>query len=41
MTQSTDSPPTSFDLNAYLGDRQQRVEAALDASVTLAYPDTI
>ena len=41
MTQSTDSPPTSFDLQTYLGDRQQRVEAALDGSVAKAYPDTI
>lgn len=41
MTQSTDSPPTSFDLKTYLGDRQQQVEAALDGSVAKAYPDTI
>jgi geranylgeranyl diphosphate synthase, type II len=35
------STPTAFDLAAYLTDRQPRVEAALDASIRPAYPDTI
>lgn len=38
MTSSTD---TTFDLKAYLRDRQQRVEAALDASIAHGYPETI
>jgi geranylgeranyl diphosphate synthase, type II len=33
--------PTAFDLAAYLTDRQPRVEAALDAAIRPAYPDTI
>lgn len=41
MTHSTDSPPTTFDIKRYLGDRQQRVEAALDAALAVAYPETI
>lgn len=41
MTQSTDSPPSPFNLKTYLGDRQPRIDAALDAAVTLAYPETI
>jgi geranylgeranyl diphosphate synthase type II len=41
MTSSSDPTSTPFDLKAYLRDRQQRVEAALDASLTVAYPDTI
>jgi len=40
MTHSTDTS-TPFDLKAYLRDRQQRVEAALDASVAVIYPETI
>ncbi|NEQ43996.1 MAG: polyprenyl synthetase family protein [Leptolyngbya sp. SIOISBB] len=38
MTSSTD---TTFDLKPYLRDRQQRVEAALDASLSEGYPETI
>lgn len=38
MTSSTD---TTFDLKTYLRDRQQRVEAALDASLSEGYPETI
>lgn len=38
MTSSTD---TTFDLKAYLRDRQQRVEAALDDSIASGYPETI
>ncbi len=38
---STDTLPQSFDLKTYLSDRQKRVEAALDASLPLAYPETI
>jgi geranylgeranyl diphosphate synthase type II len=38
MTSSTE---TTFDLKAYLRDRQQRVEAALDASIDPGYPETI
>ncbi|MEM6836755.1 MAG: geranylgeranyl diphosphate synthase CrtE [Cyanobacteria bacterium P01_C01_bin.120] len=38
MTSSTD---TTFDLKAYLRDRQQRVEAALDAAISEAYPESI
>ena len=43
MTSNQDliSTPTAFDLAAYLTDRQPRVEAALDASIRPAYPDTI
>jgi geranylgeranyl diphosphate synthase, type II len=35
------SPPTAFDLVAYLTDRQPRIEAALDAAVRPGYPDKI
>ncbi len=35
------SSTTTFDLKAYLSDRQPLVEAALDAAVRPAYPDTI
>ncbi|MGD1941314.1 MAG: geranylgeranyl diphosphate synthase CrtE [Leptolyngbyaceae cyanobacterium] len=38
MTSSID---TTFDLKAYLRDRQQQVEAALDASLQGQYPETI
>ncbi|MEL6398835.1 MAG: geranylgeranyl diphosphate synthase CrtE [Cyanobacteria bacterium J06626_4] len=38
MTSSTD---TTFDLKAYLRDRQQQVEVALDASLQGQYPETI
>lgn len=38
MTPSTD---TSFDLKAYLRDRQQRVESALDTALESGYPETI
>ncbi|WP_310415867.1 geranylgeranyl diphosphate synthase CrtE [Chamaesiphon sp. OTE_8_metabat_110] len=43
MTSNQDliATPTAFDLAAYLTDRQPRVEAALDASIRPAYPDTI
>ncbi|MBF2036593.1 MAG: polyprenyl synthetase family protein [Leptolyngbyaceae cyanobacterium T60_A2020_046] len=41
MTHSTDSPPASFDLKTYLSDRKLRVEAALDASLPVKYPETI
>lgn len=37
----TDSIATKFDLAAYLTERQPRVEAALDAAILPAYPDTI
>ncbi len=35
------SPPTAFDLVAYLTDRQPRIEAALDGAVRPGYPDKI
>jgi len=38
MTSPTD---TTFDLKTYLRDRQQRVEAALDASIQEGYPEKI
>jgi len=38
MTSPTD---TTFDLKTYLRDRQQRVEAALDASVPAGYPEKL
>ena len=43
MTSNQDliSIPTAFDLVAYLTDRQPKVEAALDAAIRPAYPDTI
>jgi geranylgeranyl diphosphate synthase, type II len=43
MTSNQDliSIPTAFDLAAYLADRQPQVEAALDAAIRPAYPDTI
>ena len=37
----TDVPIAAFDLSAYLTERQPRVEAALDAAIPPAYPDTI
>jgi geranylgeranyl diphosphate synthase type II len=37
----TDAPLTEFDLVAYLAERQPSVEAALDAAIRPAYPDTI
>ncbi|NER79106.1 MAG: polyprenyl synthetase family protein [Leptolyngbya sp. SIO1D8] len=40
-THSTDTTSTSFDLMAYLRDRKQHVEAALDAAVKVIYPETI
>ncbi len=33
--------PVSFDLKAYLGKQQQAVEAALEASIAVVYPETI
>ena len=41
MIHSTDTTFTSFDLTAYLRDRKQRVEEALDASLEVIYPETI
>jgi geranylgeranyl diphosphate synthase, type II len=42
MTSTQDlTSTTPFDLAAYLADRQPRVEAALDAAIRPAYPDTI
>ncbi|MEL6383375.1 MAG: geranylgeranyl diphosphate synthase CrtE [Cyanobacteria bacterium J06626_18] len=41
MTHSTDTPSAPFDLKTYLRDRKQQVEAALDASLQMAYPETI
>lgn len=41
MTQSTDTTPAPFDLKVYLRDRKQLVEAALDASLEVVYPETI
>ncbi|WP_204140228.1 geranylgeranyl diphosphate synthase CrtE [Halomicronema sp. CCY15110] len=38
MTSSTEM---TFDLKTYLRDRQQRVEAALDASLPTGYPETV
>ena len=40
-TQDLTTSTTAFDLAAYLADRQPRVEAALDAAIRPAYPDTI
>ena len=40
-TQDSTATATAFDLAAYLADRQPRVEAALDAAIRPAYPDTI
>ncbi|MEO1619749.1 MAG: geranylgeranyl diphosphate synthase CrtE [Cyanobacteria bacterium J06632_3] len=39
-TTNLDSPPT-FDLKQYLSDRAQQVEAALDASIDVVYPEKI
>ncbi len=39
--QNLTATPTAFDLAAYLTERQPRVEAALDAAIRPAYPDTI
>ena len=41
MIHSTDTTSTSFDLTAYLCERKQRVEAALDTAVKVIYPETI
>ena len=35
------SPTTTFDLVAYLTERQPQIEAALDAAIRPSYPDTI
>jgi geranylgeranyl diphosphate synthase, type II len=40
-TQDLTSPTTTFDLAAYLTDRQPLVETALDTAVRPGYPDTI
>ncbi|RZM82544.1 geranylgeranyl diphosphate synthase CrtE [Leptolyngbya iicbica] len=37
----TSSTKMTFDLKTYLRDRQQRVEAALDASLSIGYPETV
>jgi len=36
-----DTDPATFDLGAYLAERQTVVEAALDQSITVVYPETI
>ncbi len=41
MTSSPNSPSPPFDLKPYLHDRQQRVEAALDAALQGDYPATL
>ncbi len=41
MTHSPDSISASFDLKAYLSDRQQRVETALSHTLPVVYPETI
>ncbi|MGF1523499.1 MAG: geranylgeranyl diphosphate synthase CrtE [Leptolyngbyaceae cyanobacterium] len=41
MTHSTDTTSAPFDLKTYLRDRKQQVESALDASLPMAYPETI
>lgn len=41
MTDSTNQTAAPFDLKAYLRDRKQRVDAALDASIKVVYPETI
>ena len=41
MTPSTDTTSAPFDLKTYLRDRKQQVEAALDASLEITYPETI
>jgi geranylgeranyl diphosphate synthase, type II len=40
-TQDLTTTATAFDLAAYLSNRQPKVEAALDAAIRPAYPDTI
>ncbi|MEO0986298.1 MAG: geranylgeranyl diphosphate synthase CrtE [Cyanobacteria bacterium J06639_14] len=40
-THLTDTTSAPFDLKAYLRDRKQQVEAALDASLEVVYPETI
>lgn len=41
QTHSADSQTVTFDLPAYLADRCQLVEAALDQAVVITYPETI
>jgi geranylgeranyl diphosphate synthase, type II len=41
MSSPQSSAPTTFQLQPYLIDRQSQVEAALDASLPLTYPDKI
>lgn len=41
MTDSTNTTAAPFDLKSYLRDRKQRVDAALDASIKVVYPETI
>lgn len=38
-TANSETPP--FDLSAYLAERRQQVETALDASLSITYPETI
>ncbi|MGD1909270.1 MAG: geranylgeranyl diphosphate synthase CrtE [Leptolyngbyaceae cyanobacterium] len=40
-TSSQNSPPKTFNLKGYLSNRQQRVEAALEGALPVAYPETI
>ena len=41
MTSNQDSSTITFDLVAYLTERQPQIEAALDAAIRPGYPDTI
>lgn len=41
MTEQVSTPPSEFDLNAYLSERQAQVEQALDRSITVTYPEKI
>jgi geranylgeranyl diphosphate synthase type II len=40
-TDSLNSKTTAFDLSAYLSDRRQQVEAAIDQALALKYPETL
>ncbi|HEY9735127.1 MAG TPA: farnesyl diphosphate synthase [Trichocoleus sp.] len=41
QTNSVNSQALTFDLSAYLAERQPQVEAALDAALPMAYPETL
>lgn len=41
VTDNQPSSPQAFDLSAYLAERQPLVEAALDQSIAVVYPETI